>query len=168
MRQFQVLLTILFFLTPVNAAWQAGADLRCLDSAFIPALRVDAEFSYSWDDVRITVPLRYSESFSYDLSFLETGVAVSVYPLEGYGLFIGASIFRGGVFWGIEAPRERFMLMSEIIAGWTFSFPWFFIEPRVSVSGLFEGQDERFSALSEAIPQYSKLRISLIAGIEIR
>ena len=98
MRQLQVLIIIILSLTPVNAAWQAGADLRCLDSAFIPALRVDAEFSYSWDDIRITVPLRYSRSFSYDLSFFETGAAVSVYPLEGYGLFIGASVFRGGVF----------------------------------------------------------------------
>ncbi len=168
MRQLFLSVLIFISLQPLTAAWQVGADLRCIDSAFMNAVRVDAEVAYSWDGIRIAVPLRVSSSLSYELGFAETGLLVSVYPFDGLGLFIGASMVRAGIFWGLEAPEERFMLFSEIVAGWTFSFPWFYIEPRVSVLDAFSAEEGRIGMLREAVPQYSPVRISLIAGIEIQ
>ncbi len=71
------------------------------------------------------------------------------------------------MFSGFEAPEERLMFFSEISAGWTMTFGWFFIEPRLSVLDVFSAEKERLKLLSEAVPQYSKLRFSLIAGVEI-
>ena len=167
MRQLFLCILIFIPLSCLSAGWQIGLDLRDVDSAFMGAIRVDAEVSYRWDGIRVTVPLRYSSSFSYELSFAETGVIVSVYPLENLGLFIGSSMLRAGYFWGLEAPEERFMLFSEVIAGWTLSFPWFFIEPRISILDVFGTEEGRLGDLAEAIPQYSKIRISLIAGVEL-
>ncbi|MBO8436523.1 MAG: hypothetical protein IAA97_06050 [Spirochaetes bacterium] len=167
MRQLFICIFIVIPLSSLNASWQFGFDLRDVDSAFMGAMRIDAEVSYRWDGVRVTLPLRYSSSYSYELSFFETGLAVSVYPLDDLGLYIGASMLRAGYFWGLEAPDERFMLFSEVFSGWTFSFPWFFIEPRLCVMDVFGTEEGRIGDLREAIPQYSKVRISLIVGVEL-
>ncbi len=154
-------------LMPAAASWQVGLDLRCIDSAFMGAVRIDGEASWRSEDLRLTMPLRISISLTHELGFAETGLIVSVYPFEDQGFFIGASMARVGLFWGLEAPSDPLMLFSEIIAGWTFSFPWFFIEPRLSILDAFASEEGRIGELKEAVPQYSKIRISLIAGIEI-
>ena len=159
---------ILLIASALHASWQLGADLRSIDSVFLKSLRLDSEISYSWDGIRLSIPFRFSHSFSHELNFAETGLNVSVYPFAGHGFYIGASMVRMGLFWGLEAPEEKFMLFSEIMAGWTFSFPWFFIEPRISILDAFSSEEGRIGVLREAVPQYSKIRISLIAGLEIQ
>ena len=77
------------------------------------------------------------------------------------------SMARLGIFWGLEAPREKLMFFSELATGWTFSFPWFFIEPRVTILDAFSSEEGRIAELEKAIPQYSKIRISLLVGVEI-
>ena len=146
------------------SSWQVGVDLRCLDSFFYPSVRFDGEFSYRFSEVRVTVPLRYAHSMSHELDFVESGVYVSVYPFEGYGFYAGVSLLRAGYMWGLEAPDNPFLLFSEAMVGWTFSFPYFFIEPRITVTDVFSSEKGRLDVLSEAIPQYSLLRISLITG----
>ena len=167
MRRLFFSIIIFFSASALPAAWQIGFDLCCADSVFLDALRLDAEASYRWDGIRVSVPLRFSHSFSHEMDFAESALIVSVYPFEEHGFYVGASMIRMGMFWGLEAPEERFILFSEIIAGWTFSFPWFFIEPRISVQDAFSSEEGRLGTLREAVPQYSKIRISLIAGLEI-
>lgn len=165
MRQLFLSAIILLSALPVPAAWQVGIDMRSADSAFMGAVRLDAEISYRMDSIRLSLPLRFSCSLTHEVCFAETSILVSVYPLDGRGLFIGASMVRAGYFWGLEAPSERFILFSEIVAGWTFSFSWFFLEPRLSILDAFSAEEGRLSKLEEAVPQYSKLRISLLAGL---
>ena len=167
MRRLLLLSLIILILSPLSASWQIGADLRCLDSFWYEAVRLDAEASYRFGNLRLTVPLRYSHSLSHELDFLESGLSVSVYPFHGQGFYASVSVIRIGMFSGFEAPEERLMLFSEISAGWTMTFGWFFIEPRLSVLDVFSAEKERLKLLSEAVPQYSKLRFSLIAGVEI-
>ncbi len=167
MRRLLLFLIIILSVSALSAAWQFGVDLRCIDSIFLDAVRVDAEAGYRWGSIRVSVPVRYSASLSYELSFLEASLFVSAYPFDELGLFVGASMVRAGLFWGLESPEERFILFSEIAAGWTFSFPWFFVEPRISILDAFSSEAGRLGELGKAVPQYSKIRISLIAGIEI-
>ena len=167
MRRLFLLMYIIIPIGVLHPSWQVGVDLRCLDSFLYEAMRLDAEASYRFGNIRITVPLRYSHSFSHELDFIEAEIAVSVYPIDGCGFFLGASMVRMGFFWGLEAPLERFILFSEVIAGWTFSWPWFFLEPRIAVLDLYRAEEGRLEDLGEAVPQYSKLRFSLIVGVEI-
>lgn len=168
MRRLLSFLIIAIFQVPLFASWQLGTDLRCIDSFFLESVRVDAEVSYKWDNIRLTIPARISHSLDYEMGFAEIGVLVSVYPFDGKGLFIGASMTRLGFFWGIEAPDEKLMLFSEIVAGWTFSLPWFFVEPRLSITDAFSSEEGRLGMLRRAIPQYSTFRLSLVIGIEIQ
>lgn len=163
-RLFVIAVLLISMQAASSAAWQIGVDLRCIDSAFMGALRLDAEASYRFGRVRVTLPLRYSHSFSYELDFGETGLYVSVYPFDGYGFFAGVSLVRLGVFWGLEAPSERFMFFTEAMVGWTFEFPYFYIEPRFTMTDIFSSETGRMDVLSKAIPQYTQFRISLIAG----
>ena len=165
MRKLVALFFIMIAACQVSAsAFRVGIDLRCLDSLFYPAVRVDGEFSYRFSEVRVSIPLRYSHSMSHELDFIETGLAVSVYPFEGYGFFASVSLLRVGYFWGLEAPEDPLLLFSEASVGWTFDFPYFFIEPRISITDVFSSEQGRLSVLSEAVPQYSRFRISLMTG----
>ena len=101
---------------------------------------------------------------SHELDFIETGLAVSVYPFEGYGFFASVSLLRAGYFWGLEAPEDPLLLFSEASVGWTFDLPHFFIEPRISITDAFSSEEGRLSVLSQAVPQYSRFRISLMTG----
>ena len=156
-----------FALSASAAAWQAGVDLRCIDSSFYPALRLDVEASYRFRHIRVTLPIRYSHSYDYDLDFLETGLAVSVYPFDGFGFYAGVSLLRLGVFWGIEAPDDNLLFFSEAMIGWTIEFPYFYLEPRISFTDVFSSEESRLAELREAVPQYSRFRVSLIAGFTI-
>ena len=166
MKRIVLIILAIAIMHPIHAAssWQVGTDLRCIDSAFMGALRLDLEASYRFGRIRLTLPIRYSHSFSHELDFAETGLIVSVYPFDGYGFFAAVSLVRLGVFWGLEAPEDRFMFFSEAIVGWTFEFPYFYIEPRFSMTDIFSAETGRMDILSEAVPQYSRFRIGLVAG----
>ena len=166
MKRIVLIILAIAIMHPMHAAssWQVGTDLRCIDSAFMGALRLDLEASYRFGRIRLTLPIRYSHSFSHELDFAETGLIVSVYPFDGYGFFAAVSLVRLGVFWGPEAPEDRFMFFSEAIVGWTFEFPYFYIEPRFSMTDIFSAETGRMDILSEAVPQYSRFRIGLVAG----
>ncbi len=160
-----VIAIVIFAVSSMHASeWQIGIDLRCIDSFFYPSMRIDGEFSYRFSEVRVTVPLRYAHSNTHELDFVETGLIVSVYPFDGLGFYAGVSLLRAGYAWGLEAPSNPLILFSEALVGWTFSFPYFFIEPRITVTDVFSSEKGRLDVLREAIPQYSMLRISLIAG----
>ena len=165
MRKLVVLSIVMIAAYQVSAsAFQIGFDLRCLDSFFYPAVRIDGEFSYRFSEVRVSIPLRYSHSNTHELDFAETGLIVSVYPFDGLGFYAGVSLLRLGYAWGLEAPADPLLLFSEAMVGWTFSFPYFFIEPRITVTDVFSSEKGRLDIIREAIPQYSTIRISLIAG----
>ena len=166
MKRIVLIILAIAIMHPMHAAssWQVGTDLRCIDSAFMGALRLDLEASYRFGRIRLTLPIRYSHSFSHELDFAETGLIVSVYPFDGYGFFAAVSLVRLGAFWGLEAPEDRFMFFSEAIVGWTFEFPYFYIEPRFSMTDIFSAETGRMDILSEAVPQYSRFRIGLVAG----
>lgn len=166
MKRIALIILAIAIMHPMHAAssWQVGTDLRCIDSAFMGALRLDLEASYRFGRIRLTLPIRYSHSFSHELDFAETGLIVSVYPFDGYGFFAAVSLVRLGAFWGLEAPEDRFMFFSEAIVGWTFEFPYFYIEPRFSMTDIFSAETGRMDILSEAVPQYSRFRIGLVAG----
>ncbi len=161
-----IIVMIISCLLPLSAApvWQAGVDLRCIDSSFYPSLRLDAEASYRFGSVRVSLPVRYSHSYDYELDFIETGLAVSVYPFGDLGFYAGVSLLRFGAFWGLEAPEDNLIFFSEAMIGWTIDFPYFYIEPRISITDVFASEEARLSVLREAVPQYSRFRISLLAG----
>ncbi len=165
MKWFIALSIAILSLSSIYASkWQVGIDLRSIDSFFYPSIRVDAEVSYRYDEIRVTLPVRFSHSKSYELDFAETGLIVSVYPFDSLGFYAGVSLLRVGYAWGLEAPSDPLILFSEAMIGWTFEFPYFFIEPRITITDVFSSEEGRLDDIREAIPQYSMLRVSLIAG----
>ena len=97
---------------------------------------------------------------------VETGLLVSLYPFEDMGFFCAVSLLLAGYMWGLEAPSDELVFLSEAVVGWTFRLPLgFFLEPRLYILDAFSTEDETLEALEEAVPQFSSFRLSLIAGI---
>lgn len=167
MRRIMAILIAAVLSLPVSAkGFQVSADLMSLDSLLYGSVRIDAEIGYRFNDLRVSFPVRYSHSVSYSLDFLEGGIFISSYPFENCGFFVGASLLRLGYFWGYDVPDDRLMVFSEVSAGWTISFPYSFIEPRISFTDALSQEEGKLSMLGNAVGQYRRFRISLLAGFE--
>ena len=167
MKRISVLfLTVLLFICPISGKVFIGTDLRGIDSAFFSSLRLDAEAGFRYEELRFMFPLSYAQSYEEDFYYFEGGVNIAVYPFEKLGLFLGTTLFSGGYLLGQAAPDDNFLLSAKAFAGWTFSFPYFFIEPRITFFDVFSSADSTVSVLKSNVKQYSKCRLSLYMGVE--
>lgn len=158
-----------FSLFCLNAASiQAGFDFRSFDFIFQESLRLDAEASWKEEDTRISGIVRYGKSSRNDLNYIETGILISVYPFKNYGFNIGCSLLKCGFSWGLGALDSDCYISTEAFVGWTISMPWVFIEPRIVFSDSFQSDTVDRERLQSSIKQFSRFRITLLAGVEIK
>ena len=105
-------------LSSLSASVSLSVDLASLDFLWKEDLRIDAECSFDYDNIRITIPIRYGLSEDKYLNLLESGILVGVFPFENLGLMVEASLFKLGYFWGLASPTDRLVLLSEGSIGW--------------------------------------------------
>ena len=167
MRRIVVLFFILFISLSLYASWNVGFDLRSIDALWSDSMRFDIEGGYRFKDIRLSALLSYGSNSSYELSFIDCGLSVSIYPFSSLGFNIGCSVFRIGKMLGIAAPDESIIFLSEAFIGWTIPFKYVYIEPRLSFNDTLSEDSSSLSILRKGIEQYSKFRLSLLVGVGI-
>lgn len=159
----------LFILTlslfSLHSGVRVSADLMSLDFLWEEGLRIDAECSFDYETIEITIPVRYGKSDDSYLQCIETGAMIGVHPLEGLGLYVEASLLKFGWLWGLSAPSERMAFVSEGSVGWDCSLGAFHISPRVTYRSLLSVSGETAEAMKK-IPQFSGVRASILVGVE--
>ncbi len=141
-----------------------GCDLRSFDSLILSDTRIDAEVGFENKDIKITIPLRYGKSNSYDLSLIETGLLVSLYPWDGLGLFVETSIVKAGFMWGIFTPKEKIFFSLEGSIGWEFIFGNFYVKPKYTYRSTLSSDNAK-EEIVKSIKQFEESRISLFIGV---
>lgn len=164
MKKIVTLFLFLFVIFSLKAEFYIGLDTRSVDSFFRESARIDIETGLNAKYANIIFPFRYGKSFNYDLTFFETGVLVSVYPIEEVGFFAEASLLKLGFMWGLYAPNEIYYLSSEASIGWEFRFNSFYIKPRYTIRSSLSAEDSKTERL-KAIVQFGERRLSLTIGI---
>lgn len=138
-----------------------------IDACWKDSMRFDIEGGYRYKDVRFTVLGTYSMSKKDELSYIDGGIAVAVYPFEKLGFFVGCTAFRVGYLFGLGAPEDNILFTSEASIGWTISFPYIYVEPRISFSDTLSTDNSSLKALRESIGQHGFFRLSLLVGVGI-
>ena len=160
-------LFITLFLTSVYADWNFGLDLRGIDCLWSDSMRFDIEAGYKLEDVRISLMCAYSASKKDEVNMIDGGVALSFYPFENHGFYVGCTLFKLGYLFGLGTPNNPYLLLSEANLGWSLRFSCFYVEPRFSFSDSLSSEDSTLSSLRESISQYSPFRLSLLVGVWI-
>ncbi len=163
MKKIMTLFLFLFVLFSLSAEFYVGLDTRSVDSFFRESARIDIETGFETKNANIIFPIRYGKSFNYNLSFFETGVLVSIYPIDEMGFFAEASLFKVGFMWGLYAPNEGYYLSSEASLGWDFRFNSFYIKPRYTIRSSLSAEDSKTERLKEIV-QFGERRLSLTIG----
>lgn len=161
------LLSMLLIPVFLFASWNIGFDLRSIDAFWSNSMRFDIEGGYEFDDIRVSCLLSYGASSSNELSFLDCGISVAIYPFPKLGLNVGCSIIRVGKLFGIAAPNDDIVFSSEAFVAWIVPFSYFYVEPRFSFCDTLSSSTGALSILREGISQYSKFRLSLLMGVRI-
>lgn len=165
MKKFVTIFLTLFAAVFLPAfSFEAGADLRSFDSFIRDGIRVDGEVGFEMESFKITIPVRYGKSRTYDISLIESGLLLSVHPWEGIGFFAEASLVKVGYLWGMYAPRDGLYFAAEGSVGWEFVFGHFYIKPRYTFRSSLSGEDEKEERI-KVIPQFDGGRISVHIGI---
>ncbi len=160
MALFLVLCSLSFLYSAVSVS----IDVDGLDSIWREGLRVGGNCSFDYNDLKITIPVRYGKSDDNFLNFIETGALIGVYPIDGLGFVVEASFLKFGYLWGIAAPSDPLAFVSEGSIGWDYSFGHFYIQPRVSYRSLISVTGECAEAFKK-IPQFTGVRASLSLGL---
>ena len=163
-RLFLLSLILVLSLSSLFSAFMIGTDLRAIDSAFFDSMRIDIEPSYRYKDLRFSIPLAFSMSYSESLYFIDGGFSVALYPFDSLGLYLGATLFSAGYILGDLELDDSFILTSKAFVGWSFLFPYFYIEPQLTFFDIFSEADSSASLIKSGIRQYSKCRLSLYIG----
>lgn len=164
MKKIMALFLVLISLSFLYSAVSVSIDIDGLDSIWSEGLRVGGNCSFDYNDLKITIPVRYGKSDDNFLHFIETGALIGVYPIDGLGFIVEASFLKFGYLWGIAAPSDPFAFVSEGSIGWDYSFGHFYIEPRLSYRSLISVTGECGEAFKK-IPQFTGVRASLSLGV---
>ena len=127
MRRIVALFFILCLSLSLYASWNIGFDSRAIDALWENSMRFDIEGGYRYKDIRISALLSYGFCDINELSFIDGGLSVTIYPFSNLGLNVGCTVFRLGKLMGLAAPDEDIVFLSEAFIGWTISFPYVYI-----------------------------------------
>ena len=166
MRKIVALFFAFLVLSSLSASVSLSVDLASLDFLWKEDLRIDAECSFDYDNIRITIPIRYGLSEDKYLNLLESGILVGVFPFENLGLMVEASLFKLGYFWGLASPTDRLVLLSEGSIGWNGNIGMLHICPRLTFRSLLSISGEGAEAMKR-ISQFDGLRLSLAMGVNL-
>ena len=153
-------------LSSLYASVSLSVDLASLDFLWKEDLRIDAECSFDYYNIRITIPIRYGLSDDKYLNLLESGILVGVFPFENLGLMVEASLFKLGYFWGLASPTDRLVLLSEGSIGWNGNIGMLHISPRLTFRSLLSISGEGAEAMKR-ISQFDGVRLSLAMGVNL-
>ena len=160
---------LLFFLYPCalfpGRMFYIGADAMMMDGFFSPGQRISMEASIEIFDVRISVPFSYAFDLDEDMAFVDAGIRLDCYPFDGLGLFFGADLVRYGRFFGRASPDNKDVLLSSLVIGYTFLFPYSYLEPRIILMDPGRLVEEVTSVLRNSFYMYSNFYFALIVGV---
>ncbi len=160
---------LLLFLIPFSAfsgdRFHIGVDAAMVDGFFSPGQRVGAEFSVAVSDVRISVPVTYAFDLDEDVAFIDVGVRLDCYPFANLGLFFGADLVRYGRFIGRGSPEKKDVLLSALVIGYTFRFPFSYLEPRIVLMDPGRFVEEVTDRLKDHFLMYNGFYFALIVGV---
>ena len=165
MKRFMAIFLLFFatfslFALPFNI----GVDARSLDFTFTDGVRVDAEVGIKVKTIQLIIPLRYGKSNSKDISLVESGLLIDVWPFDGLGLFAEASIFKVGYMWGLYTPSGKIFFSAEGSVGWEFVFGPVYLRPMYTVRSSFSAEDTKEERI-RSIPQFGESRLSVHIGV---
>lgn len=160
---------LLFFLYPCalfsDRMFYIGADAMMMDGFFSPGQRISIEASIEIFDVRISVPFSYAFDLDEDIAFVDAGIRLDCYPFDGLGLFFGADLVRYGRFFGRASPVEKDVLLSSLVIGYTFLFPYSYLEPRIILLDPGRLIEEVTTELRNSFFMYSNFYFALLVGV---
>ncbi len=165
-RLLLLFLLIAISLFALSSAVMIGTDLRAFDALYFDSMRLDLEASYRYKDLRFSIPVSFSMSFDNPIYFIDSGFSVALYPFENLGLFLGTTLFSAGYVISDLELEDNFIISSKAFVGWSFLFPYFYIEPRIAFFDLFSEAESAAGILKSEIRQYSKCRLSLFIGTQ--
>ena len=160
MALFLVLISLSFLYSAVSVS----IDIDGLDSIWSEGLRVGGNCSFDYNDLKITIPVRYGKSDDNFLHFIETGALIGIHPIDGLNFIVEASFLKFGYLWGVAAPSDPLAFVSEGSIGWDYSFGNLYIAPRITYRSLISVTGECSEAF-EKIPQFKGVRASLSLGL---
>ena len=160
-------LSLLIIFPVFSSSLSIGVDLGALDSFFLDGKRVGGAIGFRYGKIRASLDLQYAFDLEREYSLLDVGASIDVYPFSSLGLFFGVDLLRYGRFFGAGSPVERNIFFSSIRIGWTFSFPYFYIEPRLVITDPARLSQDSLSSLSESFLYYGNYYFALMIGIQI-
>lgn len=163
MKRFMAPIFILFILASLSAKVSIGCDLASFDFLWEDGLRVDSEVRVEYNNIEITVPIRYGKSKDNYLNVIETGILIGVHPIDDWGLFVEASFLKLGWLWGVASLTEKMFFSFEGSVGWNAEIGMFSIRPRITYRVMSSSMEATESL--KRIPQFGELRLSLMTGI---
>lgn len=162
------LLLVLSLLLPAySMSLNVGIDGVALDSFFLDGKRIGGSVALRYGKVRCSFDLAYAFDLSREYSLLDIGAAVDVYPFDNLGLFFGVDLIRYGRYFGSGSPDKRDIFFSSIRIGWTFSFPYFYIEPRLVITDPARLNQDALAHLTKSFLCYGNYYAALLIGIQI-
>ncbi len=163
-----VLLLLLLPLLSVSAvSYYIAADAVATDSFFLSGKRVPLEFSIRSGSMRYAFSISYNFDLESDIALLDTSFRLDYYPFDSLGFFIGVDAIRYGRFFGHFSPPERNVFFSSITAGWTFSFSYFYFEPRIYITDPAMLVSESLDILKKYFLSYMDIYASLLVGVKL-
>ena len=164
-----LILLLLFLLSmPVfGASFYLGLDIGALDSFIADGNRVSFDCGYRYGDFRISLPVSYSFCLDDDISALDIALRMDVYPFRGIDLFFGVDALRYLRFFGYSSPKERNVFLSSISIGYTFFFPYCYIEPRIIAQDPARMHETETAILDDHFPFYFDYYAQLVVGLRL-
>lgn len=139
-------------------------DMNGLDCLWRDGMRMGCECSFDYNNIKITIPVRYGKSDDNFLNFIETGALIGIHPIDGLNFIVEASFLKFGYLWGVASPSDPLAFVSEGSIGWDYSFGNLYIAPRITYRSLISVTGECSEAF-EKIPQFKGVRASLSLGL---
>lgn len=161
-----LILLLLFLFVPVfGSSFYLAFDIVSVDSFIADGKRVSFDLSYRFSDIRISLPISYSFCLDDDISAFDIGFRVDVYPFRNLNLFFGVDAIRYLRFFGLSSPENRNVFISSIVAGYTFEFPYWFIEPRIIIQDPARINETETAILDDHFPFYYDYYVQFLVGI---
>ena len=160
-------MALLFMLVSFSLLYSSvsiSLDMNGLDYLWRDGMRMGGECSFDYNNIKITIPVRYGKSDDNFLNFIETGALIGIHPIDGLNFIVEASFLKFGYLWGVAAPSDPLAFVSEGSIGWDYSFGNLYIAPRITYRSLISVTGECSEAF-EKIPQFKGDRASLSLGL---
>lgn len=168
-RRFILILIHFFSLLGLFATEaQLGLDLMSFDSMRGEGIGIRGESGVFIDDgFRLTLGLGYYRRETRDLSVqsFRLTVGADCFLLEGCGLYAGVNLVDLSYLWGLDAPDENPIVMTQIRLGYLYRYGKnFSFDIRLTITDPVLASESDSNLLADSFFQYAKYYASLVAS----